>query len=216
MKETLKIDKDLAIKAFRILLARSDGTPAGILQEFHKAFVEFKQLSNQDFKEAEHPRDEAGKFTDKGAKTSTTGTTTSSSEEKIKDGINKFKSDVGVYGGNKKVYFKKFSKWFKKNISGETKPNPKLGTIYFYARGLEETLYHNWHTPDNLQYFPAIFKIIEQSENITQEPLKHPKQGIKCAYRIIKEFTDKQVEIVILEDSEGKKKFYTFYVRNKK
>ena len=63
MNETLKIDKDLAFKAFKILLARSDGTPAGILWEFHKAFVEF---SNSDFKESDHPRDKDGKFTDKG------------------------------------------------------------------------------------------------------------------------------------------------------
>ena len=52
-----KTDKELAIRIFKILYARSDGTPEGILEEFHKAFVESKQISNQDFKEAEHPRD---------------------------------------------------------------------------------------------------------------------------------------------------------------
>ena len=63
MEET---DRDLAIRIFKILYARSDGTPAGILSEFHKAFVKSKQLKNSDFKEADHPRDDAGKFTDKG------------------------------------------------------------------------------------------------------------------------------------------------------
>lgn len=72
MKET---NRDIAIRIFKILFARSDGTPAGILEEFHKAFVEFKQLSNSDFKEAEHPRDEAGRFTDKGEGRTTTGST---------------------------------------------------------------------------------------------------------------------------------------------
>lgn len=38
-----EIDKDLAFKAFKILLARSDGTPEGFLQEFHKAFVKSRQ-----------------------------------------------------------------------------------------------------------------------------------------------------------------------------
>ena len=65
--ENIQTNRDLAVQIFKILYARSDGTPEGILEEFHKAFVEFKQLSNSDFKETDHPRDEAGKFTDKGA-----------------------------------------------------------------------------------------------------------------------------------------------------
>jgi len=64
--KNIQTNRDLAIRIFKILYARSDGTPEGILSEFHKAFVKSKQLSNQDFKEAEHPRDNAGKFTDKG------------------------------------------------------------------------------------------------------------------------------------------------------
>ena len=72
--ENIQTKRDVAIQIFKILFARSDGTPEGILEEFHKAFVEFKQLSNQDFKEAEHPRDKDGKFTDKGAGTPKTKT----------------------------------------------------------------------------------------------------------------------------------------------
>ena len=37
-------DRDLAVQIFKILYARSDGTPQGIMSEFHKAFVKSKQL----------------------------------------------------------------------------------------------------------------------------------------------------------------------------
>lgn len=65
--ENIQTDRDLAIRIFKILYARSDGTPEGIMSEFHKVFVKSKQLSNSDFEEADHPRDNAGKFTDKDA-----------------------------------------------------------------------------------------------------------------------------------------------------
>ncbi len=141
-------DKDLAIRIFKILYARSDGTPEGILSEFHKAFVEFKQLSNQDFKEAEHPRDNTGKFTDKGNIT-------------IKG------DELGEYKDTKELRQKAVD-YYKKNLAGTYVNHNKIGKIIFTLSGYKKPISFSADKRKLLlfPYLPEIIKngVIDKEE----------------------------------------------------
>ena len=73
------------IRAFDTIAKRAGYDKVEFIKEICKIFTRSnKQLSNQDFKESEHPRDESGKFTDGSG----------ASEGKDNTKINKFNADI--------------------------------------------------------------------------------------------------------------------------
>ena len=179
-------------------LFETDRTRKSIIWEIYKMFEENKATNSREFEETDHPRDKTGKFT-----------------KKNRGGIVELKTDtIGEYTGSREDYIKKVQDWYKNNLQGKSEISPILGKVYFYGSGFSETKHRSRSTPENLKYFPVIPEIIKKSKDVTQEDLKHPKKGVKCAYRIIGEAVAedgkvKEIEIVILEDKGGNR-FYTF------
>ena len=178
------------------ILFETDRTRKGIIWEIYQMFEENKATNSREFKEADHPRDEEGKFT-----------------KKNRGGIVELKTNtIGEYTGSREDYIKKVQDWYKNNLQGKSEISPILGKVSFYGSGFSETKHRSRSTPENLKYFPAIPEIIKKSKDVIQEDLKHYKPNVKCAYRIIGEAVaedEKVKEIVILEDTNNKR-FYTF------
>ena len=88
------------------------------------------------FEEAEHPRDEAGRFTDKGAGSDTaTGTSTPSSEKQIE-----IKGDeLGKYKDIKELRQKAVD-YYRKNLSGTYVNHNKIGKIIFTLSGYKKPI----------------------------------------------------------------------------
>ncbi len=113
---------------------------------------------NNEFIESEHPRDEQGRFKEKGIRI--TG------------------KEFGEYSGDKIAYEKAFFEYYRYNLAGKSVNNPILGKINFYQRQANETINKNNKTVENLKYIAAVPEILESSRDVTEESVTHPKKDV--------------------------------------
>lgn len=171
----------------------------------HYTFDTLEGLGEFVAEDREYVRDNLGRF----AQTNGTG-----SEEHITEISG---DEFGEFTGDKKDYIKRFSDYYKKNISGKSVNNPVLGEIKFFNSAIGETKDKNYKTPQNLKYIVGIPDLIEHSRDVKEEGLKHPKKDIIGVWRVkgkikVRSENPRMVEVIVLEDNQHNR-FYTFDAR---
>ena len=126
-------------------------------------------------------------------------------------------------GENKtyKEWIDAFKKYFDKNIAHKPVFSLVLGKVEIFSSAKNETIFRNRKTVENLKFLPAIPKIIEKSQIVLDEPLKHEKRDVIRAWRVFGVVVDKKekqyarlIKITVLEDKKHNK-YYTFDARIK-
>lgn len=159
---------------------------------------------NKEFKEADHPRDEEGKFTE--------GNTSSFYNEESK--TIELKGDE--LGSTDDEIRENGLKYFKENYQGKKFDNPELSGILFSRVGLNK-LKSNSADIEKIKAIPALKDIIEQGKYQGAEVLAHSREdGIIKFHRINADVSinghKENMSVLIGEDRDGNR----FYNLNNK
>jgi len=158
------------------------------IEIFKDCFGDIFIINNSDFEEAEHPRDDAGKFTDKDAGTSTTPP----SEKQIE-----IKGDeLGEYKDTKELRQKAVD-YYKKNLAGTYVNHNKIGKITFTLSGYKKPISFS-ADKRKLLLFPYLPEIIKNG--VIDKEEKDNKGRADFSWVILKS----KIKLGIKEEEEKK------------
>lgn len=162
------------------------------------------------FKEAEHPRDNGGKFTDKSQAGGASGKAEQNAGEPNRQVIEVKGTELGDYKDIKELR-KKAVEYYKTHLQGKTVEHPKLGKVMFSRKGMKK-FQHTSVSEDKLKLLPAVADIIRLGQYQGREDLSRDRDdGIIYFHRINadvnKDNKSFYVSVLVYEDEAGNK-FY--------
>ena len=173
------------------------------------------RVLDEDFKEADHKRDESGKFTS-GGNTGTNGKENGKNTGQKAAGITITGKELGDFQTNKE-WRQAARAYYSEHLQGKSANHPQLGQIEFSGKGIKEAISHSGNI-QKLKLIPYLREIIETGTAGQWQGLKHPRTDGLVQFCDIKNTVNlngkkEDVRVVIGKHADGRL-FYDLFLNN--